>query len=238
MHRQRIGKGTYAVQSGMQASGPEPNEIVGQALERAFERTSDDFEIELIEEPEAEVKPEAETLEEEIRQLTPAQLVSLKEYARWRMTWLGPRAAGRDHEDLISEAVSATLAGERARREGIALYQHLIGAMRSISSKWFNKKRPDVQIESDLINPAEAAAPNLLERAATNINPERVLSAKEKLERVRKLFSNDLICSKVVELLALGYSEAGIRTELQISKQQYGTALKRIRRKLALHFGV
>jgi hypothetical protein len=71
-----------------------------------------------------------------IETMPAAQLLRLQKFATWRMRSLGDRTAGRGPEDLLSEAITVTLTGQRVWKEGIDFCTHLMGAMRSISSSW------------------------------------------------------------------------------------------------------
>jgi len=48
-------------------------------------------------------------VQEAIDNLSPADLIRLEGYAVWRIRAIGRKALGRNHEDLLGEAVFATL---------------------------------------------------------------------------------------------------------------------------------
>ena len=167
--------------------------------------------------------------------LTPGQLLRLKKYAQWRMKALGRKAAGRTYEDLLSEALTATISGHRGVRPGLDLCEHLIGAMRSISTSWRAKCEIDLYLESELPGPPdESAGP--IENAATTLDPERILAAKEELARIRKAFAKDGVALEVLDGLGMGCTADEIQAHLRISADEYGAATKRIRRKLQMMF--
>jgi hypothetical protein len=70
-----------------------------------------------------------------IENLMPEQLLRLKKYARQRIRGLGRASMGRDHKDLLQEAITATLDPDRRRwnKGAVDFVGHLIGAMRSIA---------------------------------------------------------------------------------------------------------
>jgi|SRR5882762_678536 len=160
--------------------------------------------------------------------LTTAELLRLEHYARWRIRWLGRKALGRDERDLLQEAITATVTGKRVWKEDVDLCLHLLGAMRSISSSWHEKKG-DEYLESELAEPGQETP---LDRAATTEDPERILRAKERLEEVKRLFAQDAAASKIIKLLGFGHTAKEIQSELRLSATEYATVTKRIRRKL------
>ena len=235
MNRHRIGKGYYAFESTFLRPGTEERGGVAKAFDAAFSFPAEELNV-VISQREPATGLDPQLLADELAELTTAQLLRLKRYAQWRMRGLGRKAAGRSYEDLISEALTATICGDRTRRENLDLCQHLLGAMRSISSRWHEKRQLDIYLESELEDPDERSVARGSEHAITDLDPERILAGKELLANIRKLFSKDPIALNVLDLLALGYTETEIRGQVQISKCQYGAATKRIRRILAARY--
>jgi len=236
MNRHRIGKGYYALESSPDETEREDDEQVERAFESAFSVPSERIRV-LLTKSDPVVDVDRHVLATRALDLTTAQLIRLKRYAQWRMRSLGRKAAGRTYEDLLSEALTATISGERTWRKGVDLCHHLLGAMRSISSGWRQKREVEVHLESELDEPNERGLSRSLEQAATHLDPERIVAAKEELEKVRKLFAKDAVALEVLELLAMGYTESEIRDQLQLSNKEYGAAVKRIRRTLSLRYG-
>ena len=180
-------------------------------------------------------KEEAERLQQRVWEaalsLPAARLLRLKRYAKWRIRGIPGRTLGREEQDLIEEALIATAEGRRVWKEGVDFFQHLQGAIRSISTSW-REKAVEEYLESELTHPGDVTTP--LERPAMSADPERTLEAKEKLEQVRNLFANDATASQVIELLGLEYTGKEIQSQLGISEREFGAAAKRIRRKLDL----
>jgi hypothetical protein len=166
---------------------------------------------------------------EAVDRLPPADLERLRNFAKLRVRELGRKAHGREAHDLLSEAITATAEGQRTWRQGIDLRQHLYGVIRSISSSWHERIEQEY-LESDLVQPGGASP---LEQAATVLDPERILRAKERLEQIRKLFARDDQAKKMVELLGLGCSAREIQEQLRIGPKKFNAVAKRIRRRLA-----
>jgi len=154
-----------------------------------------------------------------IEELISAQLLRLKKYARWRMK-IVPKSLGHTWEDLLSESITATLAGERNWRQGISFEHHLLGAMRSISSRWRN------QIGDDIV------AYHLSKFNDNPINPERCLTAEEELNQIRELFADDSAALGVLDCLGQGCTAEEAQTALQMSPKEYNTTKKRVSRKM------
>jgi len=113
-------------------------------------------------------------------------------------------------------------------KEGVDFYVHLLGAIRSISSKWRNKQGEEY-LESELLRSEEESP---LDTLAPTPDPERILRAKETIQRIRDLFNKDKAAARLIDLLGEGYTAKEIQSQLGISQQEFGATVKRIHRKL------
>jgi hypothetical protein len=104
--------------------------------------------------------------------------------------------------------------------------------MRSTASCWREKKGEEY-LESELARP-EIESP--LDRAATTLDPERILRAKQTLEQVERLFATDVETLRMIRLLGLGCTAKEIQFQLCMSPHAFAAAAKRIRRKLEREF--
>ncbi len=163
--------------------------------------------------------------------LSDAQLLALKRYSQWRVRMIGRKAWGRGVEDLLHEAITTTASGDRVWKEGVDFSTHLFGAMRSISSRW-RGRRDEGYLESDL--PHGESEQGALNVAATTIDPERVLRAKERLEQIYRLFEQDELAARLIQLLGEKYTAREIQSQLGITQKEFAAAVKRIKRKLEL----
>jgi len=164
-----------------------------------------------------------------VNSLPPVDLHRLLGFARFRIGELGRKALGRDAEDLLAEAITATASGQRTWREGIDIRQHLYGAIRSISNSWYEKKGEEY-LETDLVKPGDLSP---LDQVSTALDPERILQAKQRLEQIRNLFAKDSEALSVVELLGEEWKPKEIQERLGIGAKKFDAVAKRIRRKLA-----
>jgi hypothetical protein len=62
--------------------------------------------------------------------------------------------------------------------------------------------------------------------------PERSLSAQQELSAIERLFADDPVVLKIIASLGEGLSAERIRAALRISKTDYDSARKRMRRSL------
>lgn len=180
-----------------------------------------------------------EEVEDALNTLTPGELLKLQEFARWRIRGLGRRALGRDHHDLLSDAVIATLEGRRRwRKNAVDIFGHLKGAMRSISSNWRQKFREaEPRSESEMIPAGEADDyPGPVATARTSEpHPDRLLAAKEELGRMLALFKDDDEVCLIIEGLREGMTGPEIQRDLGLTEKQYNAGMKRLRRKARAH---
>lgn len=181
-------------------------------------------------------------IERAIAELTPADLERLRSFARNRIKRIGRKAAGRDYEDLLQEAVISFLKGSRRWKLGgnISFVRVLIGAVRSISSNWAKAyyRQENPVLESELITPTqegehnafleiESVDPNSLERMITN---QGEAEAKAELAKMERTFADDAEASLVIEAWRQEMDGPAVRDALGLSETQYESIVRRIRR--------
>jgi hypothetical protein len=74
--------------------------------------------------------------------------------------------------------------------------------------------------------------------AAPNPGPEKVLEAKEMLERLQKMAEDHLYASAIIDELLLGLTGPEIQAKLKISVTEYESAMKWIYRTARKGLGV
>jgi len=177
-------------------------------------------------------------VDQAINSLSDANWLRLHRFAHWRIRGLGRAAAGRAGEDLLSEALVATVLGaETQGAEGrrwnkqVDFPKHLTEAMRSISSHWSEQYCSETPVlESDVIRiDEEGGVRNALDQVSDG-QPDslREIVAKQELARIMGKFKDDDEAILVLEGLREGWSRAEF-SSLGMSTAQYDTALKRIR---------
>jgi hypothetical protein len=168
--------------------------------------------------------------------LTRSELLRLERYAKWRIRGLGRRSLGRDWEDLLGEAISATYEDVRRwNKESVDFPRHLIGAMRSISSRWRKEFEPDEAVlESDVlrVSPDGTTSNPLFDAQSSALDPEDGLEQKEEVELIEQLVGQKPLAWLIMEGRRDGMTGPQIRETLEISQKDYETAVKWLRRNL------
>jgi len=168
--------------------------------------------------------------------LTQQELSRLKGFAKWRVAGMGRAAQGQDWEDLLRKAIAATYGGTRRwNKDAIRFWQHLLGAMRSISSHerdQFDEK--EARLESDLMySSADGDEVNPLATIESlSASPQRILEAKEKVEEIEAIANKNSLAWLIWDGFRSGMNGPEIRDALCVSQKDYDTAMKWLRRKI------
>jgi DNA-directed RNA polymerase specialized sigma24 family protein len=171
----------------------------------------------------------AQEIRAAIESLTRDDLLRLRQFAVWRMRGLGRNGGGRDHEDLIQEAVVRTVAGDRRwNQRAVTLAAHLVGAMRSISNHWAT----EVSVRAGEGLPDSAGVALIEQLASAAIDPETELAAKQEIKAIEKLLAGDAAAVRVLDCIRRGLSGPETQLATGYSRTEYETVMKRIRRKL------
>lgn len=163
-----------------------------------------------------------------LENLSAADLLRIKQVGKMRSWGL----VAVDWEDLVNEAVSRTLSGNRRWPKAVPFIAFLVQTIRSIANEeWrdIGRHRPDTAINT---NPA----PNSSDAEINQIHPEREVIAANMLEEIETLFQGDAEATAVISGLAQGLSPDEVRAEAGLTPTQYSSAQKRIRRCLARKF--
>jgi DNA-directed RNA polymerase specialized sigma24 family protein len=174
---------------------------------------------------------------EAVESLTPAQLLRLRTFAKWRSKIVGKKAAGRDWEDLLSEAITSVLEGRRAWDQTRGdFYSFLVGAMRSISASWYAQRAVEFseadwpsQVYLDEVSPTML---DLFASTRTDSDPELVVVADDLLRKCEEALKDDSLALQTFHLLSLGMNGKEITAALEIPLRTYEATTKRLRRRL------
>jgi RNA polymerase sigma-70 factor (ECF subfamily) len=151
--------------------------------------------------------------------VTAMDLLRLKSIARLYARGLPPAVAW---DDLLQEAITRVLTGARVKPEKISMVAFLGGIMRSLRADIFRRARNGWSgghsswLDQDVLDPAA--------------DPERALIATETLAKVRLLFADDALALRIIDGLAKGLSAEQVRVRHGITKTDYDSARKRMRR--------
>jgi hypothetical protein len=159
-----------------------------------------------------------------------------------RMDFLRLKAIARLHarglppdvswDDLLQEAFTRALVGSRRKPQSVPMVAFLAGIMRSLRTEHWRRaqggpaSRESMRIDHqrDLSRAAELRDP------ASDL--EQSLLASEQIEALERLFAGDLVVLGIIAGLAEGRSAAQIRAAMGISKTDYDSGRKRLRRTL------
>jgi DNA-directed RNA polymerase specialized sigma24 family protein len=161
--------------------------------------------------------------------VTEMELLKLKTIARLHARGLPPDVGW---EDLLQEALTRVLIGSRVQPEGVPIVSFLAGIMRSLKSEHWRRtasrsaRRQTVRLDQLT---QELAEIELRDPAPT---PERSLSARQELAAITRLFAGDPLCLRIIQGLGEGSSPEQIRVSYKISRTDYDSARKRMRRTL------
>jgi DNA-directed RNA polymerase specialized sigma24 family protein len=134
-------------------------------------------------------------------------------------------------EDLLQEALTRVLTGARRIPRGVAPVAFIAGVMRSLRSEhWrrFGAARRRRNPASDYLRYGRREA--ALRDAAPD--PERAAIAAEELQAIEKLFADDQIVLAIIDALGAGLPAGQIRATLGLTRTEYDSARKRMRRAL------
>lgn len=163
-----------------------------------------------------------------LRLVSDMDLLRLKAIARIHARGLPPEVSW---SDLLQEALARVLNGSRQVPEDLPLEVFMSGVMRSIRGEYWRRMRRDAQHRHASDDPQDAAASEaeLLDPAP---DPERALLAQQELEAIATLFADDPIALQIIVGLGDGLSAEEIRAACGLSKTEYDSARKRMRRAL------
>jgi RNA polymerase sigma-70 factor (ECF subfamily) len=164
-----------------------------------------------------------------LRLITEMELLRLKTLAKLHARGLPPDVGW---EDLLQEALTRVLIGARLPPENVPIVAFLAGIMRSLKSEhWRRATNRSGRFQPLRIDQASDAARDVELRDPTP-TPERSLSARQELSAIQQLFVGDSVALAIIAGLADDLSAEQIRCAHGISRTDYDSARKRMRRTL------
>src|SRR5262245_15165620 len=146
-------------------------------------------------------------------------LLRLKSIARLHARGLPPDVAW---DDLLQEAITRVLTGKRVKPRELPMVPFLAGIMRSLRTDHIRRARRQPTSNDPDMERFELADP-----AA---DTERALIAVEELANIRALFVEDPVAMAILSGLAEGLEAEQIRTKYELTRTDYDSARKRMRR--------
>jgi DNA-directed RNA polymerase specialized sigma24 family protein len=134
--------------------------------------------------------------------------------------------------DVLQEAFARVLNGSRRRPEGVPLEAFMSGVMRSIRAEHWRRVRRDGERHAVSDRSQTSVAAKIAEVRDPAPDPERALLAQQELEAIGKLFADDNVVLRIIVALGDGLSAEEICATLALSRTEYDSARKRMRRAL------
>jgi len=134
--------------------------------------------------------------------------------------------------DILQEAILRVLEGKRRQPEGVSIVAFLAGVMRSIRSEYRRRARREARECSP--RPREDAHDR---DALSNVpdpapDPEALLATAQQLAAIDAMFLGDLQALQVLAGLGEGLTPEEMQTTYAMSKTDYDSTRKRMRRAL------
>jgi RNA polymerase sigma-70 factor (ECF subfamily) len=158
--------------------------------------------------------------------VTTMDLLRLKSIARVYARGLPPDVAWTD---LLQEAVARVLNGTRRAPEGVPVVAFLAGVMKSIRAEHWRRVRRQGRADDSSREALLRESEQLPDSAP---DPERTLLAQSELQAITRRFANDPLILQIIAALADGLSAEEICTSLGLTRTEYDSARKRMRRAL------
>jgi hypothetical protein len=165
----------------------------------------------------------------------------LKKIAQYRFAGLGRRARGKDHEDLLHDAMVSIYRGAASPNEGrhwpkddVPLIAFVAQGIRSVASHWAEADEHEPMLDSEMsIETGDGGLRSPIDGTASSLpSQERDAIAKEKLEGVLRLFESDNDASTIIEAWSLEMEGPEIVRQFNMSENRYEAGRKRIRYKV------
>ena len=164
-----------------------------------------------------------------LKLVTDCDLLRLKVIARLHGRSLPPDVSWAD---LLQEALARVLDGSRAIPPGVPTVAFLAGVMRSIKAEHWRRRRRATAQQPVLAREYQLLAAHSADACDPQPDPERWLIAAQQLEAVGTLFAHDPVALQIIVGLGDGLTAEEIRRTLGMTKTDYDSARKRMRRAL------
>jgi len=165
-----------------------------------------------------------------LKLVTEMDLLRLKAIARLHARGLPPDVGW---DDLLQEAITRVLVGSRKVPEDVPVVAFIAGIMRSLRTEHWRRHARGFGRERVLLDhTAGEPERDIIELRDPSPTPERALAAEQELLAIARLFADDPVALRILACLAEGMSAEQIRVVTGLSKTDYDSARKRMRRAL------
>lgn len=158
-----------------------------------------------------------------LRLVSDLDLLRLKAIARLYARGLPPEMTW---EDILQESFARIIAGTRQRPDGVNVVAFVAGIMRSLRSEYLHRLQPPDALRVNF----QDEGPDLPSLPDTRPGPEQTLNARQELKAINLLFSKDAAALKIIRGLGQGLSASQIRQSIGLSKTDYDSTRRRMRR--------
>jgi RNA polymerase sigma-70 factor (ECF subfamily) len=135
-------------------------------------------------------------------------------------------------DDLLQEALTRVLVGSRKHPEGVTMVAFLAGIMRSLKAEHWRRALKGIDGHDTLRIDHASNESRSVELRDPAPDPERSLSTQQELIAIEALFADDPVALKIIAGLSEALSAEQIRGAAGISKTDYDSARRRMRRAL------
>lgn len=164
-----------------------------------------------------------------LHQVSETDLLRLKTIARLYARGLPPDVSW---EDLLQESLTRLIVGSRRQPDGVPVVAFVAGIMRSLKADhWRRALKGDSRLGEVRIDQASDGS-HEIELRDPGPGPERSLSARQELNAIERLFGDDPLALQIIAGLGDGLSADEIRVAKGISRTDYDSARRRMRRLL------
>jgi len=146
-------------------------------------------------------------------------LLRLKTLARLHARGL---PADVNWEDLLQEAITRMLVGSRKLPDGLSVIAFLAQVMRSLKAEHWRRVLSGGVVGTERAIELRDPAPG----------PERSLMARQELNAIERLFTDDRVARQIIAGLGEGLSPEEICARHDLTKTDYQSARRRMRRTL------
>lgn len=134
-------------------------------------------------------------------------------------------------EDMLQEALTRILTGSRLLPEGVTMVAFVAGILRSLRADYWRRARRESR-DHRLGVDDERAGSDAHDLVDLTPGPERALEAGQQLTLIKLVFVDDPVALRIIDGLYEGLSAVQIRRSMNLSKTEYDSARKRIRRRI------
>jgi RNA polymerase sigma-70 factor (ECF subfamily) len=164
-----------------------------------------------------------------LKLITRLDFLRLKTIARLHARGLPPDV---DWDDLLQEAFTRVIAGSRQLPDNVTMIAFLAGIMRSLKSDHWRRVQAGGAAAHSLRIDEHSDRSQALDAADPQADLERAVMARQELTAIESLFADDPWALKIIKGLGEGLSADQIRRAAGISKTEYDSTRRRMRRTL------